>query len=409
MSTPTPLKSIIGLTAFIVFVDMMGIGLVMPVMPQLIGGLTHTGIDRAAEIGGQLLFAYAVMQFLFAPVIGGLSDRFGRRPILLVTLTLLGCDYALMAWAPSLGWLVLGRLISGMMGATWAAANSCIADVVPPEKRGAAFGALGGAGAAGFVFGPALGGLAGQYHERLPFVLASAMALGGALVGWFILRETLPQAKRRAFSLSRANPLGTLIQMMRMPLVPGCLAAIFFMQLSAQSTVSVWSFYGALKFGWSPLLIGLSVSFYGIMLAAMQGVMAGKAVTAFGAVRVARWGLIAGLPSYLIIAFANATWQMIVAIAIGTLTGITFPALQSLMSARVSEDAQGELQGAIASVISMTSVIGPLIMTALFGHFADSSGLWFPGAPFAAASCLLMIAILILRRTLRDQASAASH
>lgn len=393
-------RSTLALVAFIVFIDMMGIGLIMPVMPSLIMEIEGVSIDRAAEIGGLLFFAYAVMQFLFAPVIGGLSDRFGRRPVLLITLAALGVDYALMAWAPTLVWLFAGRVISGIMGATWAAANSCIADIVDPEERGAAFGVMGGAGASGFVLGPAIGGLAGSVNDRLPFLIASGMAIGGALLGFFILRETLAVENRRTFTLARANPFGTLLQMMKMPLVIGCLVTIFFMQLSAQANITVWSYYGTLQFGWGPVAIGLTVALYGTTIAIVQGLFVGKAIGRWGAEQTARWSLFFGLPSYLILAFAQSTWHALTAILIGCITGLTFPALQSLMSKRVNENAQGELQGAIGSVISLTSIIGPVLMTSIFGTFADGEGYYLPGAPFLFAFLLLSTAIAILWRTL---------
>jgi MFS transporter, DHA1 family, tetracycline resistance protein len=397
-------RGLLALVAFIVFIDMMGIGLIMPVTPSLIMGIADVGVDRAAEIGGVLFFAYAIMQFLFAPIIGGLSDRFGRRPVLLFTLVALAIDYALMAWAPTLIWLFFGRVIAGIMGATWGAANSCIADIVEPEQRGAVFGMMGGAGAAGFVFGPVIGGLAGTYSDRLPFLIACALSLGGAAVGWFILRETLPLERRRAFTLARANPFGTLLQMMKTPLVMGCLITVFFMQLSAQANISVWGYYGALQFGWGPLAIGLTVALYGTTIAITQGLFVGKAIARFGPVKTARWSLLLGLPSYLILAFAQSTWHAIAAILIGAVTALTFPAMQELMSKRISEDAQGELQGAIASTVSLTSIIGPLVMTSIFGMFADNKGLYLPGAPFILAMVLLTVAIVILWRTLSHYA-----
>lgn len=391
-----------GLTliAFIVFIDMVGIGLIIPVTPSLIISLTGDSVDRAAEIGGLLLFAYAIMQFLFAPVIGGLSDRFGRRPVLLITLAALGIDYAFMAWAPTLGWLFLGRMISGVMGATWAAANSCVADVVPVEKRGAVFGMLGGVGASGFILGPALGGFFGQFGDRLPFLIASLLALGGTVTGFFILKETLPPEKRRIFSIARANPLGNIIQMAKTPLVLGFLITIFFMQLGAQANFSVWSYYGTLKFGWNSLMIGAMTAFYGIMLVIMQGVMVGKVIRRFGPERTAWISLIFGIPSFLIIAFAQSTAMMMVGIIVGSVTGLCFPAMQSLMTTRIADDAQGELQGAIASVISLTSVIGPVLMASVFGAWADSAGLYFPGAPYLLSAALLTIAVLWIKRTL---------
>jgi MFS transporter, DHA1 family, tetracycline resistance protein len=390
----------LGVIALIVFIDTAGIGLIIPVLPTLIEKLGHVGIDRAARIGGWLFFAYAIMQFAFAPIIGGLSDRYGRRPILLVTLALLGVDYALMAWAPTLVWLFVGRLISGMMGATWAAANSCVADTVAPDERGRAFGFLGACGASGFVLGPAIGGFFGQFGDRIPFLFACILCVFGVITGLFALKETLPVEKRRAFTLARANPLGNFLQMAKTPLVLGLLLVIFFMQLGAQSQLSIWAYYGTLKFQWSPMVIGLTVTLFGALLAAVQGGLVGPVIARFGEVRTAKFSLLFSIPSYLILAFATQTWHMIVGIIVGCVTGLTFPAMQSLMTKKVSADAQGELQGAIATIISMTSIIGPVMMTSVFGAYADKTGLYFPGAPFLLAIGLLLLANFLLRRTL---------
>lgn len=386
--------------AFIMFIDMAGIGLIMPVMPSLIGNLGDVGIDRAAEIGGWLLFSYALMQFLFSPVIGGLSDRFGRRPVLLVTLALLGVDYAVMAWAPTLAWLFVGRIVSGIMGASWAAANSCIADSIPPERRGAAFGLLGGAGASGFVLGPAIGGFIGQFGDRLPFAAAAVMCFAGVGLGLVFFRETLPESKRRAFDILRANPFGTLIQMARVPLVIGCLTAIFFMQLAAQSQISVWAYYGTAKFGWTPLVIGATIAFYGVLLAIAQGFLSGRAIARFGPVPTAITSLCFAVPSFLILAFAPATPIVVLGMVIGSLAGMCFPAMQQLMTQRIAEDAQGELQGSIASAISLTSILGPPIMTGVFGAYADDIGLYMPGAPFVLSAALMLVAVVVLATTL---------
>ena len=394
---------ILAAVAFIVFVDMLGIGLILPVMPRLIGEIAQTSLDRSAEIGGLLTFAYAGMQFLCAPFIGGLSDRFGRRPVLLTTLFLLAVDYAVMALAPTLVWLVAGRMMSGIMGASWAAANSCIADCIPAEKRGVAFGMLGGAGAAGFVLGPALGGVAGEIGTRAPFIIAASLAGLGVIGGLVFLRETLPPERRRAFDLARANPLGAIIQMASTPFVLACLVVAFFMQLGAQAQLAIWPYWGELEFGWSPLISGLTVSLYGVLLGTAQAVLTGKSIARFGAANTARYSLLLGIPSYLLLAFATGTPMVIAAIMVGALTGMTFPAMQSMMTVRVSEDAQGELQGAIASTISLTSIIGPVMMTQIFGHFADDKGLFFPGAPYLVSLALLTVAIALLWRTMGNE------
>lgn len=389
------------LIAFIVFIDMAGIGLIMPILPTLVESLAHTSVDHAAIIGGELLLIYAAMQFLFSPLIGALSDRFGRRPVLLVTLAALGVDYGVMAWAPTLAWLYAGRLISGIMGATWAAGNSCIADIFPPEERGRQFGILGGAGACGFVLGPAIGGLLGTFGVRLPFVAACILALSGAAIGYFTFRETLPKERRRAFTLARANPLGMLGHMAKIPFVLGVLGTIFLMQLAAQSQISTWGYFLIAKFAWSPLQIGLSIALFGTLLAIGQGILTGPIIARFGERRSAVISLAFGIPSYLVLAFASSGWMVYLGIVIGTMTGIAFPALQSMMTMRVDEDSQGELQGAIASMIGLTSIIGPVVMPHIFEHYANARGVYFPGAPFIAAAGLMVAAIILLVTTMR--------
>lgn len=394
-------QSILLFVAFIVFIDMMGIGLILPVMPSLITGLTGVTIDRAAEVGGWLLFAYAMMQFLFAPVIGGLSDRFGRRPVLLTTLFLLGLDYAIMAWAPDLVWLFIGRIISGIMGASWAAANSCVADVAKPEERGKFFGILGGAGAFGFVIGPGVGGVLGEYGDRLPFIAASILALIGTAIGIVILKETLPQKKRRSFSIARANPLGSIMQMSKTPLVIGFLTTLFVLQLAAQAQIAVWAYWLIERFDWSKLQIGLSVALFGILLALVQGVLTGPAITRFGEKRTALISLMFGIPAYICFAFAPSSAFVYVGIVIGAASGFAFPAMQQMMSTRIDEDAQGELQGAVASVISLTSIFGPVMMTAIFAAYADKQGYYFPGAPFLVGTALMGVSVIIYAITVR--------
>lgn len=382
----------LGFVAFIVFIDMVGLGLIVPVMPTLLETLTGESVDRTAEIGGWLLFAYALMQFVFSPVIGGLSDRFGRRPVLLLTLTMLGIDYLIMAWAPSLWWLFVGRLMSGVMGASWAAANSCVADIAAPEERGRLFGLLGGAGASGFVIGPAIGGMLGSYGVRLPFLVSGVLCLIGAGVGLVLLRETLPLERRRHFTLARANPFGSIMQMAKVPVVLGFLGIIFLMQLASQSINSVWAYYNTLAFGWSEWNIGLSVALYGVLLVIVQGALTGASIARFGAKATCMLGFLFAIPAYSLFAFAPGSWAMILGIVLGSFAGLTFPAMQQLMTERTAHDAQGELQGAIASMVSLTSIIGPLIMTGLFGTFADSTGVFFPGAPFALSAAILVAA-----------------
>lgn len=395
-------QSSLMLVAFIVFIDMSGLGLIIPVLPSLIQGLDGGSVAEAAEIGGWLLFCYAIMQFLFAPIIGGLSDQFGRRPVLLTTLFLLGLDYALMAWAPTLVWLFVGRIIAGVMGASWTAANSCVADVASTKDKAKYFGLLGGAGAAGFVMGPAIGGLLGQFGDRLPFIVASIIALAGVFVGYFYLEETLPSTNRRRFSIYRANPFGSLVQIAQTPVALGFLSVMFFLQLAGQTQIAVWAYYLIERFSWTELQIGLAVTLYGISLSFMQGVMTGPVAARIGNARTGFLSILFGFPAYLVVAFAPNGWFIVFGIIYGSIAGLAFPAMQAMMSSEISQDAQGELQGAIASAIGLTSIIGPVLMTITFRYFSDATGLYFPGAPFVLAALLCIAGLLIYIATLKS-------
>ena len=307
----------------------------------------------------------------------------------------------MMAIAGSLSLIIIGRLISGVMGATWAAANACLADTFDKENRGAAFGILGGAGAAGFILGPALGGVFGEIDTRLPFLIAASFALVGATTGYFVLHETLTPPRRRPFRLARANPIGAIKQLSRDKFLLGCLGTVFFLQLSAQAHLTIWAFYGTFKFNWTPAISGLAIAVYGITLALVQAILTRKSIARFGAAMTAKFAILLGVPSYLIIAFAPTTMIVLLGVMIGCVIGMTFPALQSLMTAKVPEDAQGELQGALASTISLTSIIGPLLMSHVFASFSSGTGIIFPGAPFVLSSLFLLVAIGFVWRTLR--------
>jgi MFS transporter, DHA1 family, tetracycline resistance protein len=248
----------------------------------------------------------------------------------------------------------------------------------------------------------------GSLGDRAPFIAASILALTGAAFGYFMLKETLPPEKRRKFTLARANPLGNIIQMIQTPLVLGFLVVIFFMQLAAQSQLSIWAFYGTIKFNWTPLQTGLTVAMFGALMVLVQGGLTGPAIKRFGEVRTITVSIMCGLPSYLIFAFAGSTYAMLVGIVVGTMTGFAFPAMQSLATARVSEDSQGELQGAIASSVSLTSVFGPLLMTNIFGAFSDGEGLYFPGAPYLLSAVLIIIAVIAFRITITRYGEAPS-
>lgn len=379
----------------VVFLDAVGFGLIMPIMPALLEDVAGLSISDGATIAGLLLTTFAIMQFIFAPILGGLSDRFGRRPVLLLALLGFSIDSFIMAWSPTLTWLFVARLVSGVFGATYAAGYACIVDVSEPEERAKLFGYAGAALGLGFIFGPALGGLLGEYWVRLPFIVAGGLIFLVFLVGYFIFPETLKEENRRGFSLARANPLGSLISIARYPAVLMVLAALFLVQLGNHSYTSIWSFYVTAVAGWGPFLIGLSVSVYGFGLAGVQGGLTGPVVSRFGEVRTIFFTMIVGLISFSILAVAQNGVHIYIAIAIGVFGGFMGPAMQSLMTERIPADSQGELQGAITSLYSLASIISPAAMAFIFTAQTDETGLYLPGAPFLLATALGVLAMVI--------------
>lgn len=385
----------------VVFLDMIGVGLILPVTPDLITLLSGLPNSAAAEIGGWLLFTYALMQFFAAPVLGGLSDRFGRRPIILLALTGLAFDYLLMALAPSLLLLFIGRFLSGIMGATWPTANAFVADISQGADRAKYFGLLGAAGAAGLVLGPALGGVLGAFGVaqfgpegiRLPFYVAALLTLLAVPFGWFVLKESLAAEKRRKFEIARANPLGSLIKVAQTRIVVGILLAWFLLEFAWQSFGTIWPYYTIEMFDWSNMEIGLSTAFYAALSAIIQGALVGPAVARFGEVRLVKLVMAQGIVSYILYVFvpAGAGWLMYPLILFGTVATLLGPCLQSIASQQVGEDQQGELQGAIASVMSLTLIGGPVLMSQIFAAFTrEGTAIYMPGAPFVASAILVV-------------------
>lgn len=402
-----PKRPPILLLAFIVFIDLCGIGLIIPVVPSLVVRLTHVSLDQAAGLGSLLLLAYAAAQFACAPMIGGLSDRYGRRPVLIWVLVALAFDYVVMAFAPSFAWLLAGRIFSGVMGASFAPANSCIADAVPVAGRGRAFGILGAGGAAGFVAGPAMGGFLVELDPRAPFLAAAALALVAAIATMLILPETLPADRRRAFSFVRVNPFGSLLRFRRSAVVRGFLMTILTVQIAAQVSVAVWPYYTTLRLGWTPALIGASVAMFGVSIAVAQGLLAGWSFARLGEAHAGLAVLLIGVIDYALIAIAGTTAQLFILISLGALTYIAWPAMQAMMSHATPEDAQGELQGAITSTMALGSIVGPPLMSGVFLAFSDKAGFFFPGAPYLLAAAMLLVAAVKFRATARQAASMA--
>ena len=375
--------------AITVLLDVIGFGLILPVLPSLLMSLTGAGVSQAAIYGGWLTFTYAIMQFVCAPVLGNLSDRFGRRPVLLYAVGALGVDYLIMGLAPTLGWLFLGRTISGMAGASFTPAYAYVADVSPPERRAQNFGLIGAAFGVGFILGPALGGLLGGLGPRAPFFAAAALSLFNFAYGFGVLPETLSTAQRRPFHWKRANPLGTLAQMRRHPVVLGLLGALFLWMLAQQVMPSTWSFYTTYRFGWSARSIGASLALVGLIMATSQATFLRLLVPRLGERRAALTGIAIAAIGYVGYGTATASWMMLAWLATWFFGATVMPTTNALMSHRVMADAQGELQGAVASLFSLSSILGPPLMSQLFGRFSGPGApLHLPGAAFFAAALL---------------------
>jgi DHA1 family tetracycline resistance protein-like MFS transporter len=382
-----------------VLIDTIGFGIVMPVTPNLIMELTDVNVSQAALYGGWLAFAYAIMQFIFGPIIGNLSDRFGRRPVLLLSLLAFGIDYVLMGFAPTIEWLFLGRALAGIAGASHTTANAYIADVSPPEKRAQNFGLMGAAFGLGFILGPALGGLIGDYGTRAPFFAAAVLALINLAYGAFVLPESLPPESRRPFHWHRANTFGTILQLRKYPSVGLLATVIFLWTLGHQVLPATWAFYAQQKFHWSPAEVGFSLAFAGVLMAAVQAGLTRVLVPRLGERGAVLVGLTTGGLGYLAYAFVPVGWMVYPAMLLGMLGGLTFPSLNAMMSHGIPMSSQGELQGAVASLFSLTTIIGPVMMTQLFGYFTSPAApIQFPGAAFVFAAFLTLLGLILFAR-----------
>lgn len=392
-----------------VALNMLGVGLIIPVLPSLIQEVAWVDLPTASRYGGFILMTFAVMQFLCAPIVGNLSDRFGRRPVLLVALAGYGLDFLVMAWAPTLVWLFVARALSGAFGATFSTANAYIADVSTPEKRAQNFGLIGAAFGLGFVIGPALGGLLGEIDLRAPFYAAAALSFANLAFGYFVLPETLSADKRRAFSLKRANPVGGAIALSRFPALTGFAATLLLAALAHWSLPGTWAYFVQERFGWSELQVGLSLAFVGVSSAVVMGGLSRVVIPRFGEARAALFGF--GIMAGQLLAFAFATqgWMLYLAIALGSLSGLAMPAVQGILSNAVPSDQQGELQGAITSIQGLAAIVGPVLMTQLFySYTADTASVYFPGAPFLLATGLTLAAIAFLAVSLQRRRARAA-
>ena len=386
-----------------VFIDSLGFGIIIPSLPTVIMQLTGEPVSTAADWSGYLMAVYALLQFFMAPVFGNLSDRFGRRPLLLFSLFAFGVDFLLTGLAKSMTWLFIGRAFAGVFGASYSTAGAYIGDISDDTNRAKNFGLIGAAWGSGFTLGPVIGGfVAESMGSRAPFFVAAALALANVAFGLFALPESLPPERRRKFEWVRANPFGAFKSLTHLPMVAGLLFAVFLYQIAHDSLPAVWMFYTQHKFGWGPAETGWSLTFVGIMTVIVMGGLTGYVVPKLGercAIVVGFLLMTVGFVGY---ALVPQGWMIYPAIVFGSLGGIANPAMQSVMSKQAGPNSQGELQGAIASLASIAAIISPIFMTQLFSYFSTPAAPFvFPGAPYLVSGVLVFCCVLIALKTVK--------
>ena len=402
-------KAAVGFIFITILIDVIGFGIIIPVFPQLLQHLLHvtdrTDISSISKYAIGMTLLYAGMQFVFAPVLGSLSDHYGRRPILLFSLFGFGLDYIFLAFAPSIGWLFVGRTISGITGASFTTAAAYMADISDEKNRAQNFGMIGAAFGIGFIIGPMLGGLLGEYGARIPFLVSAGLALINAMYGYFVLPESLDKEHRRAFDWKRANPVGSLMNLKRYPAVIGLIISLIFIYLAAHSVQSNWSFANITKFGWTPKTIGISLGIVGLLVGLVQGLLIRVVNPKLGNEKSVYLGIALYAIGLILFAFATQGWMMFVFLIPYCLGGISGPALQALISAHVPKNEQGELQGSLTGLNSLTTIIGPPIMIGLTSYFSvknNPSHIYFPGAAFLLGAifmlCSASIAYWVLKQ-----------
>jgi DHA1 family tetracycline resistance protein-like MFS transporter len=381
---------------FAVMLDMIALGIIAPVLPGLIRQMVHGDASLAAAYVGDFGAIWAVMQFFFSPVIGGLSDRFGRRPVLLASMFGLAADYMVMALAPTVGWLLIGRIISGITSSSFSTANAYIADITPPQERAARFGLLGSAFGIGFIGGPAIGGLLGQIDPRLPFWGAAVLCTLNGLYGLLVVPESLRPENRSRFSFKIANPVGSFDLYRSAPGLLGLAGVTFLYYLAHQVLQSTWVLYTAYRYHWSNAIMGVSLMMVGVVSIVVQTQVVKPFVGRFGERGAVVTGLVFGAAGYVIFGAAPSGWLFMTGIPVFALMGLLTPGVQGLMSQRIAANQQGRLQGANSSLMAIASIFGPLLFTRVFARSAGDWSAWAPiGTPFYLASGLLAPALML--------------
>ena len=390
-----------------VAIDAIGIGIIFPVMPDLLIEVGGGTLGEAAVWGGILATSFAVMQFLFGPTVGNLSDRFGRRPVLLLALLLMSLDYLLMGVANAIWILFVGRIIGGITASTPATAAAFISDISKPSEKAQNFGLIGAAFGIGFILGPLFGAVFAEFGTRAPFFAAAAISFANMLLGYFVLPETVTDKIRRKFEWKRANPLGALIQMGKLPGLKNLLVVLLFLQIAGSVYPAVWSFYGVEAFGWEPRMIGVSLAAYGVAIAFVQGWLIRRVLRYLTEWQTVVLGLLFEIVGFLGFGFANETWMAFTMIFISALSGIALPALQSIAARTAFDNQQGELQGVWSSVTSLGFIISPILMTQTFYYFTGPDApVHLPGSPFLVAMLLAMLALALFAVYSRKETSS---
>lgn len=395
-------EAAIGFIFITLLIDVTGLGIIIPVVPKLIAELIHGDISEAAKYGGWLTFAYAITQFICAPIVGNLSDKYGRRPVLLLSLFGFSLDYLLLAFAPTITWLFIGRIIAGITGASITTASAYIADVSTPENRAKNYGVIGAAFGLGFIIGPVIGGLLGQYGARVPFYAAAVLCMLNFIYGYFILPESLSKNHRREFDIKRANPIGALLRLKKHPKLVGLIFSVFLLYVASHAVQSNWSYFTMYQFKWDEKMVGISLGIIGLLVGIVQGGLIRWINPKLGNEKSIYVGMALYTIGMLLFASATETWMMFAFLIPYCLGGIAGPALQAIISMQVSPSEQGEIQGTLTSLMSASSIIGPPMMSMVFYYFTHKEAPFqFAGAPFVLGGVLMFISTIIAYYSLK--------